>query len=780
MEHIVLSQVSKHLASCNILSDAQHGFRRGLSTTTQLTSTLHDWSSTIQKRSQVDAVFLDFQKAFDRVPHQRLCTKLRYYGITGDTLNWIMSFLTNRQQAVVVDGSKSTWKNVTSGVPQDDFDLIENETFDFDLSLSPQESHPGPQKADAEDDVCEDEEDEVFMGPVGFKEQCVATNAELAIAERKSVSPPSAAQFALIFKEACSVALEFEKMSSKASSSSSAHSSSSGSGSSEVKDARGSKAATDLSRVQGTDCNTEPSETEEGLAHKEGTSNKSELEHFKREVKRDIRCPMRRATYTIKTNQPSPYPTKPPSPMKREPQREMQPPSTKLFRPHPPQTHAPSNGRGSMLPMSRLRRPTALPRPATGGTQSNGSRNPTSHTSSDGPGSQIPVSHAHTSPAKRPASSRMSGLKKPGFSKTSNAGTKNNAGTQSKTNVQPKPATNKPSGLKAPGKKLSLMKPSVISRPGQRNGAAHSSQTAGGAGVSKLQPMRATMSFGTGSSVAVAAAPSRGKDPKKTTPPSQISANTGKRKLATPRAVTPRAATPCTPVCQEKKVVPKRLLSSGSTAPATPKRGAVTPRRSTSSIPRPSTPVQASKPHTRHSSITTPLSAARPASARRMSAIPTPGRRPDSSLKRCGSTSKIGSSVPRPASAQPVLGENLMISPLQLSPLMSPPQFQLSPEPAEGVTKETTQTSAPPTQSTSPECTIATTKTPTPANVLRSRTNVQESETETNLVKNATPRNAPAVGLLVDFSSATPKEKKGVKRPQQLAETADKENLITF
>ena len=52
------------------------------------------------------------------MPHQRLCTKLRYYGISGDTLSWIMSFLTNRQQAVVVDGSQSPWKEVTSGVPQ--------------------------------------------------------------------------------------------------------------------------------------------------------------------------------------------------------------------------------------------------------------------------------------------------------------------------------------------------------------------------------------------------------------------------------------------------------------------------------------------------------------------------------------------------------------------------------------------------------------------------------------------------------------------------------------
>ena len=68
MEHIVLSHLSKHLAVNNILTEDQHGFRQRLSTTTQLTSVVHAWSSILQKRSQVDIVFLDFQKAFDRVP----------------------------------------------------------------------------------------------------------------------------------------------------------------------------------------------------------------------------------------------------------------------------------------------------------------------------------------------------------------------------------------------------------------------------------------------------------------------------------------------------------------------------------------------------------------------------------------------------------------------------------------------------------------------------------------------------------------------------------------
>ena len=118
MEHIILSHVSKHLASNRILTDAQHGFRQGLSTTTQLSLAVDDWSSALQHRSQVDAIFLDFQKAFDRVPHQRLQIKLQFYGISGDTLNWIMSFLTDRQQAVVIDGTQSSWRNVSSGVPQ--------------------------------------------------------------------------------------------------------------------------------------------------------------------------------------------------------------------------------------------------------------------------------------------------------------------------------------------------------------------------------------------------------------------------------------------------------------------------------------------------------------------------------------------------------------------------------------------------------------------------------------------------------------------------------------
>jgi hypothetical protein len=66
----------------------------------------------------VDAVYLDFQKAFDTVPHQRLLTKLAGYGVVGDVLAWIGAFLSGRRQRVTVDGEMSSWAPVTSGIPQ--------------------------------------------------------------------------------------------------------------------------------------------------------------------------------------------------------------------------------------------------------------------------------------------------------------------------------------------------------------------------------------------------------------------------------------------------------------------------------------------------------------------------------------------------------------------------------------------------------------------------------------------------------------------------------------
>ena len=118
MEHIILSHIAKHLNDNNILLDSQHGFREKLSTATQLISVTHDWALTLHNRGQTDVIFLDFSKAFDKVPHHHLSTKLQFYGIRGRTVNWIRAFLSDREQAVSVNGTFSSWGRVTSGVPQ--------------------------------------------------------------------------------------------------------------------------------------------------------------------------------------------------------------------------------------------------------------------------------------------------------------------------------------------------------------------------------------------------------------------------------------------------------------------------------------------------------------------------------------------------------------------------------------------------------------------------------------------------------------------------------------
>jgi len=66
----------------------------------------------------VDVIYLDFAKAFDKVPHLRLLNKLKRHVIKGKLWNWISAWLTGSQQRVCIQGHKSTWLPVTSGVPQ--------------------------------------------------------------------------------------------------------------------------------------------------------------------------------------------------------------------------------------------------------------------------------------------------------------------------------------------------------------------------------------------------------------------------------------------------------------------------------------------------------------------------------------------------------------------------------------------------------------------------------------------------------------------------------------
>lgn len=100
------------------LTDCQHGFRARRSCETQLLTLAQELVSGLDRKHQYDLIILDFSKAFDRVPHERLMRKLDHYGIRGNTYNWIRAFLINRTQQVLVEGASSESVSVISGVPQ--------------------------------------------------------------------------------------------------------------------------------------------------------------------------------------------------------------------------------------------------------------------------------------------------------------------------------------------------------------------------------------------------------------------------------------------------------------------------------------------------------------------------------------------------------------------------------------------------------------------------------------------------------------------------------------
>ena len=118
MEHIIVSNIWKHLHKHGIILHFQHGFQSGLSCESQLIETVHDWMMALDNKTQTGVILLDFTKAFDKLPHERLLSKLTSYGINGDTHNWITSFLSNRKQRDSVNGALSDTTDVTSGVPQ--------------------------------------------------------------------------------------------------------------------------------------------------------------------------------------------------------------------------------------------------------------------------------------------------------------------------------------------------------------------------------------------------------------------------------------------------------------------------------------------------------------------------------------------------------------------------------------------------------------------------------------------------------------------------------------
>ena len=110
-------RLMRHLEENNVLRPSQHGFLTGNSCLTNLLEYL-EYVTAIDEGKPVDVIYLDFSKAFDKVPHARLIKKAEGMGFGSQITLWIQDWLKGRTQRVVLNGSFSDWSDVNSGVPQ--------------------------------------------------------------------------------------------------------------------------------------------------------------------------------------------------------------------------------------------------------------------------------------------------------------------------------------------------------------------------------------------------------------------------------------------------------------------------------------------------------------------------------------------------------------------------------------------------------------------------------------------------------------------------------------
>lgn len=118
LERIIAENLRPFLIDHNVIQAEQFGFMPQRSTTANLLQAVDLWTSLSDKSIPVDVIYLDFMRAFDKVPKRRLLSKLEHFGVRGKLLKWIEAFLTNRQFRVRVGNEFSSYRETKSGVPQ--------------------------------------------------------------------------------------------------------------------------------------------------------------------------------------------------------------------------------------------------------------------------------------------------------------------------------------------------------------------------------------------------------------------------------------------------------------------------------------------------------------------------------------------------------------------------------------------------------------------------------------------------------------------------------------
>ena len=118
LESLIKNEIIKHIQQNNLLNKSQHGFTNGKSCSTNLLEFFERIISNLDDGIPTDVIYLDFAKAFDKVPISKLLHKVRSLNIDRKLVQWISEWLTKRKQRVVISGCSSEWADVLSGVPQ--------------------------------------------------------------------------------------------------------------------------------------------------------------------------------------------------------------------------------------------------------------------------------------------------------------------------------------------------------------------------------------------------------------------------------------------------------------------------------------------------------------------------------------------------------------------------------------------------------------------------------------------------------------------------------------
>ena len=112
LESLIRDHIMEYLLKNKLLSNRKYGFIKGRSTLLQLLNMLDKWTHDLESGGQIDAIYTDFEKAFDKVPHKRLLSKIRSYGFPRELTNWIEAFLLGRKYRVRVNEKFSDWYSV--------------------------------------------------------------------------------------------------------------------------------------------------------------------------------------------------------------------------------------------------------------------------------------------------------------------------------------------------------------------------------------------------------------------------------------------------------------------------------------------------------------------------------------------------------------------------------------------------------------------------------------------------------------------------------------------